>query len=584
MTTIANINDHFKLPIFYNKDKMELHKSIIDDLELIESKDPSGSSVLGKIFNGSSVSHDSQDHQDHQENVFSNEIIKQIPTLYTTDLEFLKETQTILAKYNPHNDETFSQSKIYNLWNEIKNDNGFKDKYYYINWSTWDFLNHSDGFLQIMSIYNMSSPIISLLIPVFIAIIPFFMIKMKGLTLSFNEYLNILKILASNHAIGKLFTDFNMVNFNQKIFMIISAAFYIFSIYQNILQCIRFYKNMNIIYKSLDTINNYIDNFLNKVQDFNNQTKIFKTYEAFNNESEKHASVLKTLKTNIMGLQKSLNFKTFGEIGKVLKYFYEIYDNKEYNDAFLYSFGFNGYIDVLDNFKKHIENKSVNITEFTKNKEKTILFNSYYAVLYDKKPVRNNVKLNKNLIVTGPNASGKTTVIKSTLINIIFSQQFGYGFFEKAKIYPYKYIHCYLNIPDTSGRDSLFQAEARRCKDIIDCISTNNKDRHFCVFDELYSGTNPYEATVGGYAMMNYLSKIKNVNCLLTTHYIKLCEKLRKNDNIKNYNMKTIQLPNGDFEYTYIMSPGISNKKGGFKVLEDMNYPREIIQEIKGSF
>jgi DNA mismatch repair ATPase MutS len=285
-----------------------------------------------------------------------------------------------------------------------------------------------------------------------------------------------------------------------------------------------------------------------------------------------------------MGLQKSLNFKTFGEIGKVLKYFYEIYDNKEYNDAFLYSFGFNGYIDVLDNFKKHIENKSVNITEFTKNKEKTILFNSYYAVLYDKKPVRNNVKLNKNLIVTGPNASGKTTVIKSTLINIIFSQQFGYGFFEKAKIYPYKYIHCYLNIPDTSGRDSLFQAEARRCKDIIDCISTNNKDRHFCVFDELYSGTNPYEATVGGYAMMNYLSKIKNVNCLLTTHYIKLCEKLRKNDNIKNYNMKTIQLPNGDFEYTYIMSPGISNKKGGFKVLEDMNYPREIIQEIKGSF
>jgi len=578
MTTIENINDYFKLPIYYNKDKMELQKNIIEDLELIESKDPSGSSVLGNILK-------SKQSSESTDSVFTDQVIKQIPNLYTTDVDFLKETQTLLKKYKPYvNEKPFSQNSFYKLWNEIKNDNGFKDKYYYINWSTWDFLNHSDSFLQIMSVYNMSSPIISLLIPVFIAIIPFFMIKIKGLRITFNEYISILKILASNHAIGKLFTDFNMVNFNQKIFMIISAAFYVFSIYQNILQCIRFYRNMNIIYKSIDTINEYIDLYLSKFDYFNNHTKTLNSYEAFNNENAKHAAVLKNLKTNINGLQKSLNFKSYGEIGKTLKYFYEIYDNKELNEAFLYSFGFNGYLDVLDNFKIHIINENVNIAEFTKNKEKNKLSQSYYAILYDKTPIKNDVKLDKSLIVTGPNASGKTTILKSTLINIIFSQQFGYGFYEKAKLFPYKYIHCYLNIPDTSGRDSLFQAEARRCKDIIDCINNNKTDRHFCVFDELYSGTNPYEAIIGGYAMMNYLSKIKNVNCLLTTHYTKLCEKLRKNENIKNYNMKTMQLPNGDFKYTYVMCPGISNKKGGVKVLEDMNYPTEIIKEIKNSF
>ena len=83
------------------------------------------------------------------------------------------------------------------------------------------------------------------------------------------------------------------------------------------------------------------------------------------------------------------------------------------------------------------------------------------------------------------------------------------GFYNNATINPYKYIHCYLNIPDTSGRDSLFQAEARRCKEILDSV-VNNKERHFCIFDEIYSGTNPYEAISGAYAYLTYLSKYGN--------------------------------------------------------------------------
>jgi dsDNA-specific endonuclease/ATPase MutS2 len=86
------------------------------------------------------------------------------------------------------------------------------------------------------------------------------------------------------------------------------------------------------------------------------------------------------------------------------------------------------------------------------------------------------------MIITGPNASGKTTILKSTLINIIFTQQFGCGFYEFADVAPFNHIHCYLNIPDTSGRDSLFQAEARRCKEILDIISTNKKETNFFGF------------------------------------------------------------------------------------------------------
>jgi DNA mismatch repair ATPase MutS len=181
------------------------------------------------------------------------------------------------------------------------------------------------------------------------------------------------------------------------------------------------------------------------------------------------------------------------------------------------------------------------------------------------------------LIISGPNASGKTTIIKSVLINIIVSQQFGCGFYDSAILKPYDNIHCYLNIPDTSGRDSLFQAEARRCKEIIDIIDKEKDKTHFCAFDELYSGTNPDEATISAVAFMEYIIKNKNVNTILTTHFIKVCKKLKKNKLIENLHMDTLKKEN-KLHYLYELRKGISNVKGGINVLYEMNYPSEIIE------
>ena len=75
---------------------------------------------------------------------------------------------------------------------------------------------------------------------------------------------------------------------------------------------------------------------------------------------------------------------------------------------------------------------------------------------------------------------------------------------------------------------------------------------------------------------MKYLLKYNNVSCILTTHYVKVCKKLSTHKKIKNYRMKTNQTENGEFDYTYILELGISNVKGGIKVLRDMNYPSEI--------
>ena len=116
--------------------------------------------------------------------------------------------------------------------------------------------------------------------------------------------------------------------------------------------------------------------------------------------------------------------------------------------------------------------------------------------------------------------------------------------------------------------------------DIINRLnSCNNNIRTFCIFDELYSGTNPYEAVASALSYLSYLCNNKNIKFILTTHYVELCKKLDilQKQNIINKHMKVKTDSNGDFNFTYKLSDKISNIKGGIKVLKDLQYPKKII-------
>jgi hypothetical protein len=571
-TKIDEINDYFKLPIYYNDNKVELSKNIIDDLELIDTKDSSCNPIYSFCFDN--------------DNDVSKKLNEQIVKYYTTDVNFLKDNQKLLKEYNPLNvkytDYSTNYSKIVDIWNEVKIDSGFKERYYFVEWELLEFLNRSEWFLQFLSIYNLLSPLISLLVPIIILIIPFFIIKMKGLQITINEYIDVLKTVANQNAIGKLFVvNFSDINVQEKFYILISAGFYLFSIYQNFNVCLRFNNNMKTIHNHFNEIRIYIEHTINSMENYLKYSTQLKSHIEFNEQVRGKLSTLKNMQDKIKTISdyNMFNFSKVKEIGYVFKCFYELHTDKIYDDTILYSLGFNGYVDCLKGLQNNILERKINYALFIDETKKSIFQNSYYASLKDSNPVKNTIKLKKNMIITGPNASGKTTILKSTLINILLSQHFGCGFYDSAKLKPFNNIHCYLNIPDTSGRDSLFQAEARRCKEILDLISVNPKETHFCVFDELYSGTNPEEAEQSATAFMKYITKYKNVSCLLTTHFIKICKKLEKIQSIVNYKMITEKKDN-HLEYKYILEQGISNVKGGIIVLKQMNYPKEILTSL----
>ena len=614
---LSNNFNKFNLPIFFLEDKQELEKHIITDLELNETEKTKSlyDYVFLPITNEKDISNNL---------TWGNKTIHLWSKYYTANKEFMTESQKLLLdKDNTQLENNKINSKdVLDIWQEIQEETSFIYKYQYIEYEKFETFNNNSAFLQCLSVFNMTSPVISLILPILFLIVPFIVLKIQGIPLTATMYVTTLKMVFQKHTIGQLFT-LNTASWDKVVYIIISFAFYMFQIYQNIMSCLKFFKNMTKIHTQLFTIRDYLTETLEKMKKIEKQSDdlSLKTYKPFIKHMNKKAKIVKEMideYNKIIPFTTLFSVKKVVQVGHIMKCFYQLYNKQEYKDVLEYTFGFNGYLENLEGLKENIELKNVGkwqmkeeiamqqkVKEKQKKKEKknteqsadAKFKNAYFPSLINSNPVKNSYELNKHMIITGPNAAGKTTLLKTTIFNIILSQQTGFGFYESAEFEPYDMIHCYINIPDTSGRDSLFQAEARRCKEILDQVmyikDNNKKQRHFCVFDELYSGTNPYEAIGSAYAYLTFLNKYSNVNFVLTTHFLDLCKRVDKDDKrtddksslsgetlIKNYHMRINTDDADNFKYTYKLEKGISNIKGGVKVLKDLNYPTEIIESM----
>jgi len=682
----------FKHPITYI-DSLKLHElptSIIEDLEMISTKpkllvDPNSKSESGTI--GDTEIKGLYHYVFNPTSVYGNEYLPIWSKYYSTDIDYLTQTQQLLKVYDNEiltraviqnttqqtHEEAFSTMK--DTWKSFRGSgklHDFKEKFSYVETPILSKLNQSSPFLQFLTVYNISSPVITLLTPIIVIIVPFIILMMRGTQITVNDYIGILKTIIAEHSIGKFFTNFDTVSVEQKMYILMSIVFYFIQIYQNMMACVRFYNNIKLVHTHLNTINGFLTvtgvNMSYMIQLI--QTYHLTTYDSFKNELVDRYTLLTEFTRALSDITPfSPSISKFLQIGFVMKNYYALFSQTDLNELLEYSFGFNAYIEHLsacrtlviggslneckyvktdkitetataavtetqesdllppppyspskngvgttdksnsdndDNSDAETETEHetehatepekeaetelaaaslnikpthINITNDTKSATK--LTSQLYAPLTSSttssQPVPNDITLNKQLIITGPNAAGKTTIIKATLFNIILSQQIGFGFYKTAQINPYEYLHCYLNIPDTSGRDSLFQAESRRCKEILTCMLEHPTDRHFCIFDELYSGTNPYEAIASAYGYIDFISKKPNVDLILTTHYIELCELLAKHERIMNLHMSTAS----DGLYLYKIADGISTIKGGLKVLHDLDYPVEILDNAR---
>ena len=578
----------FMLPVKYlEKDKQhDLSEIVVADLELADIPDVSEEQPTNNDQNKKYM----YDFLFQPKTEFGKNMIQDWKQKYTSDVVFLQETQHILKDVQSHRDVMLKPSctkedcdKVVEIWKEIKEDESFIEKYSYVEWETVKYLNESPEFLQTLSFLNMTSPVLSFMIPFLFLLFPFIILKIQGIPITFTVYLTKLKELAQHHMLGRALVNLKSISMENLSYLLITVFLYCMQMYQNTVLCLRFYNNITKINDYLCTIRTYIENTTDRMRHFTKLNSNKTTYRKFCIKTDKYCDELDILHKELQPIRAfSPSLMKVTEIGYLLKCFYRLHENKNYEDAMMYSFGFMGYLENIYGIVENLENNNVALSTFSTNSP-TKIQNEYYPPLKNKDPVKNDCNLKENMIITGPNGSGKTTMLKTTMINIIFSQQVGFGFYDSCVIHPYTHIFSYLNIPDTSSYDSLFQAESRRCKVILDSVQEYKAEdgyRHFYIFDELFSGTSPTQAEKLIYHYLSFICKFENVDFCITSHHIKACKRLRKNKRIKNYKMIANEDDNYMLKYVYKIKPGISTVEGSLSVIKQLDYPEDIIKDI----
>ncbi len=201
-------------------------------------------------------------------------------------------------------------------------------------------------------------------------------------------------------------------------------------------------------------------------------------------------------------------------------------------------------------------------------------FTELYHPLIDN-PVANSFGTPRTVLVTGSNASGKSTFLKSVAINAIFAQTI-YTCLAK------KYNSCFFNIyssmalsDNLEAKESYYIVEIKSLKRIIQRISTEMPV--LCVVDEVLRGTNTIERIAASSEIMGYFAK-SNCICICATHDIELAKIL--SSKVDNYHFQEF-FDRDEINFDYRIYPGKATTRNAIKLLKILGYDEEIVDSAE---
>ncbi len=348
-------------------------------------------------------------------------------SLYTKDTRYLKQTQKCIKHYSvqPYTCDLFKKT-----YEDYIGETNFIDKYQYVGFKMFQQLNESSTFLHCLSLYNLTSPIFSLISPLIMLVIPFMLLKMQSVPITIDGYIKHLSELFKHTSVYQLFFNFRSLSFQNRLSAFFSLFIYLLQVYNNVISCMSFYRNITTIYDFLSQYESHVKQSISLIDQTANHLRSYSTYRPFVEESLRQKENLQHLLSQLQKIQpcESIVLK-IGQIGVLMQLYYDLFMNETYHKAMQYTFFLHDYnMDMLWIYAA-VRSKKLKPCKYGK---KTVMNGMYYLALMDEPSVRNDIDLKTNLLISGPNASGKTTVLKSLLLNAILSQQWGYGCYEKA--------------------------------------------------------------------------------------------------------------------------------------------------------
>lgn len=187
-------------------------------------------------------------------------------------------------------------------------------------------------------------------------------------------------------------------------------------------------------------------------------------------------------------------------------------------------------------------------------------------------PVDNSGCIDNDAIVTGSNASGKSTFIKSIAVNHILAQTIHTCTANQYALCPAYVCSSMALKDDILTGESYFVAEIKSLKRII---AYAKERRCICLIDEILRGTNTPERIAASTAVLRALHETDSL-CLIASHDLELTEILR--DDYDNYHFReTIEA--GEIVFDYKLQQGPSTTTNAIRLLEYMGFDAAIVEE-----
>lgn len=193
--------------------------------------------------------------------------------------------------------------------------------------------------------------------------------------------------------------------------------------------------------------------------------------------------------------------------------------------------------------------------------------------------VPNDIYLNNDdqqiIMITGPNMSGKSAVLRQTALVVLMAQMGCFVPAKSATIGLVDKIFTRVGASDNiSSGESTFMVEMNETANIVNNIS----NRSLILLDEIGRGTSTYDGISIAWSIAEYLHNHPKFTAktLFATHYHELNELAEKYPRIKNYNISTKELGNKVIFLRKLVAGG-SKHSFGIHVAKMAGMPKEIV-------
>lgn len=183
------------------------------------------------------------------------------------------------------------------------------------------------------------------------------------------------------------------------------------------------------------------------------------------------------------------------------------------------------------------------------------------------------------LMITGPNMSGKSAILRQTALICLMAQVGSYVPAREANLGYIDRIFTRVGASDNiSSGESTFMVEMNETSSILNNLS----DRSLILLDEIGRGTSTYDGISLAWAIAEYIHEIqdKRAKTLFATHYHELNELSAYLPRIKNFHVSTQEIDKSVI-FLRKLVPGGSEHSFGIHVAQMAGMPFEVLHRAQ---